>query len=242
MYSKDYLLNKRIKIFQPIDGYRASTDAVLLSSIVSKVKKSDNILDVGSGTGAISLCLAERFPLAKITGLEIQSDLVSLSNQSAEANAFTNLKFLEADIKTGAKDIPNVSFAHVITNPPYSEKDIRSPNPSKATAHNFDDFSLKNWLNFCIKKLQPQGYFYTINRAENITEILSAIHGKLGDIKLIPLYSKPHQEAKRLLLIARKDSNAPAKILSPFITHNDDGSYTAQANEILRQGKGYFEK
>ena len=57
-HTNDYLLDKRVKIFQPINGYRASTDAVLVSSLVNKVKTTDKILDVGSGTGAISVCLA----------------------------------------------------------------------------------------------------------------------------------------------------------------------------------------
>ena len=60
-YSQDYLLDKKVKIFQPLDGYRASTDAVFLSALLSGVKPHEKILDVGSGTGAISLCLAERF-------------------------------------------------------------------------------------------------------------------------------------------------------------------------------------
>ena len=47
-YSEDYLLNKRVKIFQPTDGYRASTDAVLLAAAVNKIKNGDSILDVGS--------------------------------------------------------------------------------------------------------------------------------------------------------------------------------------------------
>ena len=58
-YSQDYLLDKQVKIFQPINGYRASTDAVFLSAMVSSVRNGDKILDVGSGTGAVSLCLAE---------------------------------------------------------------------------------------------------------------------------------------------------------------------------------------
>ncbi|MBQ1612591.1 MAG: methyltransferase [Alphaproteobacteria bacterium] len=73
-YTNDYLLDKKIKIFQPVDGYRASSDAVLLSSAIQKVKTGETILDLGSGTGAISLCLAHRFPQANITGFEIQND------------------------------------------------------------------------------------------------------------------------------------------------------------------------
>ena len=89
-YSNDYLLNKQVKIFQPLNGYRASTDAVILSSLVNKVKPGDKILDVGSGTGAISLCLAARFREKdpQITGLELQPELTDLSNKSASANGF----------------------------------------------------------------------------------------------------------------------------------------------------------
>ena len=59
-YTQDYLLDKKVKIFQPVDGYRASTDAVLLSAMPAAIKAGDKILDIGSGTGAISLCLAEK--------------------------------------------------------------------------------------------------------------------------------------------------------------------------------------
>ena len=67
-YTNDYLLDKKVKIFQPVNGYRASTDAVFLSSILDEnnVKEGDKILDVGSGTGAISLCLASRLKDKKV--------------------------------------------------------------------------------------------------------------------------------------------------------------------------------
>ena len=55
-HTNDYLLDKKVKIFQPVNGYRASSDAVLLSSLPHNLKPTDNILDVGSGTGGIALC------------------------------------------------------------------------------------------------------------------------------------------------------------------------------------------
>ena len=57
-YTNDYLLDRQVKILQPVDGYRASTDAVFLSSLVDgkKIKENAAVLDVGSGTGAVSLC------------------------------------------------------------------------------------------------------------------------------------------------------------------------------------------
>ena len=89
-YSEDYLLDKRVRIFQPLNGYRASTDAVILSSLIARIKDGDAVLDVGSGTGAVALCLAERFKTLRpgITGLELQTELAELSNMSAAANGF----------------------------------------------------------------------------------------------------------------------------------------------------------
>lgn len=243
-YSHDYLLDKRVKIFQPLNGYRASTDAVLLSSIVGKIKKGESILDVGSGTGAISLCLASRFaekqPL--ITGLELQPELAELSNLSAQANNFDSfLKYINCDIKDKPQEIKNCSFNHVITNPPYSESDMPSPNKSKALAHNHDNFSLKGWIDFCIKMIAPLGHFYMINRAEAVDEILAVIHGKLGHIEIIPLFSKSEQNAKRIIVRAQKDNHTPTKIHSGLIIHENNGEYTAKAHQILRLGKSYDE-
>ena len=139
-YTNDYLLDKRVKIFQPTDGYRASTDAVFLSSLLDskKIKKGDTILDVGSGTGAISLCLATRLKDVKITGVDIQKDLVELSNKSAKENSYDDfLTYINEDIRKKTS-LPSGTFNFVITNPPYSDHDMPSPNESKKLAHNHE--------------------------------------------------------------------------------------------------------
>ncbi len=235
-YSEDYLLDKRIKVLQPINGYRASTDAVLLSAAVINVKKGDTILDVGSGTGAISLCLAERYKTrgVNITGLELQEELAELSNQSAKLNGFDFLHFELVDIFKNK--LPRCSFTHVISNPPYSDHDMPSPYQGKSTAHNFKDVSLKDWISLMIKMIKPQGYFYMVNRAEALDDIIAAIHGKLGGIEVIPLYSKNGQAAKRVIVRARKDSKAPLSIHSGIIIHQDNGEYGETARKILRDG------
>lgn len=241
-YTQDYLLNKQVKIFQPSDGYRASTDAIMVSSLVDKIKKGDKILDVGSGTGAISLCLASRFKeqIPQIIGLELQPELTELSNMSASANEFSDiLHYYNCNIKDKLDFIKPSTFQHIISNPPYSEHDMPSPNLSKAQAHNHSDFNLEEWLKFMIKMLAPQGMFYMINRAEAVDEILYAIHGKLGNIKIIPLFTKESSKAKRVMITAKKGVKTPTEILPPFIVHTENG-YTQKAFNILRLGKSFW--
>ena len=240
-YSEDYLLGRKVRIFQPKDGYRASSDAVLLASAVTDVKRHDSFLDAGSGTGAVSLCLAARLCEhdIRLTGIEIQPDLVELSSLSARANGFGSMKFINTDFKNAP--LPFCSFHHVISNPPYAEKDTPSPQKGKSTAHNFSSVpNLSEWIRLCIKMIRPQGYFYMINRASALDEILYQIHGKLGGIRVVPVCSQRGQDAKRIIVIARKDCKAPLRLCPPLIIHESDGTHTPEAEAILRGGKALF--
>ena len=173
----------------------------------------------------------------KKTLIEKIEQAVQTYRESAAANGFANLRYLNRDIRRPLPDIANCSFHHVITNPPYAEHDMPSPNPGKAFAHNFRQFDLASWIAFALKMMRPKGHFYMINRTEAVTEILSALRGKAGAITIVPLYSKKGQDAKRVLVSARKDSKAPARILPGLVVHNDDGSYSAAAERILRGGE-----
>ncbi|MBQ7633893.1 MAG: methyltransferase domain-containing protein [Alphaproteobacteria bacterium] len=239
-YTEDYLLDKQVKILQPVNGYRASSDAVLLAAMISHVENDTKILDVGSGTGAVSLCLAQRL-LDKdinIEGFELQPELVELSNLSAVANGFDFLHFRQIDIrqKLSFSDVKPCSFDVVISNPPYSEHDMPSPNSSKAAAHNHQNFGLTQWLDFCLKMAKPFGRICLVHRAEALPQICTALQHKAGEITVLPLYSKIGQNAKRIIVSAKKDSKAVCRILPPFIMHDIDGKYTQQAEKILRKG------
>ena len=244
-HTNDYLLDKKIKIFQPLDGYRASSDAVLLSAMPENNLKNARILDVGSGTGAISLCLAYRLQKnnVQISGFELQEELVSLSNKSAEANGFDFVHFYRADIRNKI-EIPEYkpcSFDVVISNPPYSEHDMPSPNMAKAVAHNHQNFDLNHWLAFCLKSLKPFGKLYLVNRAESLADICTFLQGKAGNITVLPIYSKQEQIAKRVIVAAQKDSKAPCRILPPLVMHDSAGKYTAEGDKILRKGLSFGE-
>ncbi len=239
-HTNDYLLDKKVKIFQPVNGYRASSDAVLLSSLPQNLKPTDNILDVGSGTGGIALCLSHRFPQNSVTGLEIQPDLCELANFSAEQNGFARTQFFNCDIKNKNLPVANCSFTHVISNPPYSEHDMPSPNHSKALAHNHSGLDLNSWINFCLKMLKPFGHLYLIHRAEALPQILTSLSGKAGKIQIIPVYSKPKQNAKRVMIIAQKDAKTPASVLPPLYIYDATDDYTSAARQILREGKSFF--
>ncbi len=238
--TNDYLLDKKVKMFQKDGFYRTSSDAVLLASMVTNTKDNAKILDVGAGTGGVSLCLAYRLKNVQITGFEIQPDLTELANKSASANGFDNLQCLVLKKKKKKALCAFCSFDVVVTNPPYGNNGSQSPNASKATAHNGQDITLEQWLKFCIKMLKPFGKFYMIDRAEALDEILSILRPQAGNIKVVPVYSKAGQKAKRVMISAQKDSKTPLEILPPLYIH-EANAHTKEAEAILRNAKSYFE-
>jgi tRNA1(Val) A37 N6-methylase TrmN6 len=179
--------------------------------------------------------------MPQITGLEIQPQLAELSNMSAKANGFdVFLHYKVCDIREKMNDGAG-SYDVVVTNPPFSDHDMPSPNGSKKYAHNFQNFNLTAWLSFSLKMLKPKGYIALIHRTEALNEILAAMHNKAGNIQILPLYSKEEQQAKRIIVLAQKGSHGLTSILPPLYTHNNDGAYSAKAQQILREAKGYFE-
>jgi tRNA1Val (adenine37-N6)-methyltransferase len=69
---------KQFDIRQSSDVFRVGTDAVLLG-VLSDVMGAKQILEVGTGTGIISLMLAQRNPDANILAIDINSEAVNIS-------------------------------------------------------------------------------------------------------------------------------------------------------------------
>jgi len=117
---------KQFTLEQNKNVFRVGTDGVLLG-VLASVKDAGKILEVGTGSGLISLMVAQRNPKAKITALDIDPDAFALAKTNFSNSPFTkNLFALQQDFK----DFSSCEkYDAIISNPPYfdenrSEKDI----------------------------------------------------------------------------------------------------------------------
>ena len=92
--------------------------AELVDRIVDRNRdRSDlRVLDVGCGSGAISVALARNLPFSRVTGLDVSPDAIGIARGNAEALK-ANVDFVQADIFTWQAE-PD-SFDIVVSNPPY---------------------------------------------------------------------------------------------------------------------------
>lgn len=114
----DAFLNGRLRLIQPVSGYRAGSDPVLLAACVP-ARAGQSVLDVGCGAGAAALCLAARVPGLHVSGIEVQARYADLAGQNAALNAI-EATIYHADIAHMSPALRQTRFDHVLTDPPIS--------------------------------------------------------------------------------------------------------------------------
>lgn len=235
----DRLLNGRVSLQQPAEGYRAAIDPALLAAGVS-AKPGQRVLELGCGAGAALFCLAARVPGLDLTGIEVQPELLAC----AEANAVINAALGTFTIMPGnvqhldPKVVPH-GFDHVFMNPPYHDSAAYDAGEyaGKTMAHAMPSSALMLWVKAAHVRLKHRGGLTVIYRADGLAELLAACAGKFGGLQIMPLWPRADEVAKRVILQGYKDSKAPLRLLPGLILH-EGNHYTEAAQAILRDGAG----
>lgn len=235
--TEDSLLNGRVRLLQPRDGYRAAIDPVLLAAAVA-ARPGERVLDLGCGVGAAALCLLARCPQLMVAGLEVQDALAGLGRRNAALNGHEG-RFAVHCGDAAAPPAGLGDFDHVLTNPPFFEdgSGTSAANASRARAHQEGELDLAGWIKAAVKMLRPKGRLTLIHRAERLGDILAAMRGRgVGDIGILPLWPKAGRAAGRVIVSARKGVRSPLRLLPGLVLHGEGGEFTAQAEAVLRNG------
>jgi tRNA1(Val) A37 N6-methylase TrmN6 len=235
-FSEDALLGGRVRLRQPVSGYRVAIDPVFLAAAVP-ASPIDTVLDIGCGVGAASLCLAMRVPSCRITGVDTQRDLVRLASDNIQLNdLFGRISVMTGDLLRPPPRLEPGSFTHVMANPPFNEAGSAAapPDPGKAAANIEGEADLAAWVRFALTMVRPKGTITFIHRADRMEQLLGQLAGRTGEITVFPLWPGSDKPAKRVIVHARKNIGTPTRLLPGMVLHGPDGRYTAAADAILR--------
>ena len=237
-YSKDAFLGGKIHAFQPKLGFRSSMEAVFLAASVP-AKKNQSILELGCGAGVVLMCLKQRIPNLNLFGIEIQEKYanlaaINLNQKKSKTNIYCS------DIQDLPSDIKNISFDHIITNPPFYKKNTgtRSLNLDRDISIR-ENVDLSQWVKISAKRLKPGGMFTIIVGTERFPDIINEATNYFGNIRVKPIFSKVNEKSIRVIMQMTKGANGVFSLLPPLIVHrNEDNpsnskNFTRDAINIL---------
>lgn len=236
--SEDSLLGGRVRLRQPVDGARVSIDPVFLAASVP-VEPGQLVLDIGCGTGAAMLCVAAREPQCRLVGLERQRDLVRIAGDNLILNGVApRASVMVGDLLNPPPRISAGAFDHVIANPPYLDaaRANETPNPARAEATIEGAAELGDWIRFALTMAKPKGTITFIHRADRIDAVLGQIAGRAGEVVVFPLWPGQGRPASRIIVRARKQVAAPARLAVGLVLHEPDGRFSPAAEAVLRGG------
>lgn len=198
------------RIIQRKNGYRFSDDSVQLANFVLPLKPGNSIIDLGAGSGVISLILAQKSQIKNIVGMEIQEGLADIAKRNVALNNLSSrIKIVKGDFRDiiHSRLFKKDSFSVVISNPPYTKhKSGRiSPSGEKRVAKMEITCALSDLVKISKYLAAENGrlcYTYPLTRLQEMLFVLRDNELKVNRLKFV--YPKSDGRVKRFLIEAVK--------------------------------------
>lgn len=247
-HSIDAFLGGQVTLVQPLKGHRAGLDAALLQAVVP-ADASGHAVDLGSGVGTVAFCVAARALGLTVAGVEREADLVACARAALQhpgnRSFADHVRFVEADVTVRREAREAVGLADgcadwVLMNPPFDlEGKVRaSPDSGRRGAHVAAADTIGSWCRAAAGLLLPGGRLGLIHRAPALADVLRALAGRFGDVRIVPVQPRADAPATRVLVRATKGSRGGLQIAPPLVLHEADGAWTQPADAILRGRAG----
>ncbi|MCV2888081.1 tRNA1(Val) (adenine(37)-N6)-methyltransferase [Ruegeria aquimaris] len=238
--SCDDFLGGRLRLFQPLTGYRAGVDPVFLAASVP-AQPGQRVLELGCGAGAAILCLGRRVADLGLAGVEVQPSYAALARRNAVANDLA-LEIVDGDVAAMPVALRQRQFDHVIANPPYYRPGAHSSADDAGRAMALGEGTpLAVWVDAATRRLVHRGFLHMIVKADRLPDLLAACDSRLGSIEVLPLVPRAGRAAELVILRARKGGRAAFRLHHGLVLHEgtqhpgDRDHYVPEISRVQRE-------
>ncbi len=227
-------VNDGIRLIQNKKGLTYGTDAYLLSCFI-KERRSGTAAEIGSGSGIISLLLAQRGKFSRIYALEVQEYYAFLTERNAALNDLSHI--VEA-VCTDARDF-KTECDTVFMNPPYMKvgDGKRNEDDGKYAARHELNGDIFDLCRAASGMLKYGGEMYVVYRPDRLSDLICAMREAKIEPKTLCFV---HQSAKHspclVLVCGKKGGKSGMNILRPLILTDADGNESEDCKYVYENG------
>ena len=227
-----YFQFKQFRVFHDKSSMKVGTDAVLLGRLAS-IDHANEILDVGCGSGVISLMLAQR-SMAHIIGIDIHDASVTQANENFELSPWKNQ--LTASLSSFQDFAKNNGgkFDAIVTNPPFFENSMKSPIIQRNLARHNDYLTSSDLLDNARQLLKPRGIFSLILPVAE-AELFMGHASEKGFFLIRKMFIQPKASKKTNRMILELALSSPSRTkLQHLIIREEGNEYTKEYQELTK--------
>ena len=227
---------KEFTIHQDATAMKVGTDGVLLGAWCNLEMYPDTILDIGAGTGVISLMIAQRCDAMTIDAVEVDEEAYEQTVQNFEASDWGDRLYgYNASFQDFAAEIEEEeeSYDLIVSNPPFYTDAFESQNDARNKARFTSSLSFEELLEGVSKIIAEDGIFTTIIPYKEETEFINlAVQNKLFLNRVCRVRGNATTEIKRSLL---EFSKHPKQLLETTLTIEADRHQYTEEYILLTQ-------
>ena len=238
----DYV-NEKITLIQKKDGLTFGTDAFLLAAFMKEQKRACAV-ELGAGTGIISLLCAARDRFEHIYAIEIQEDFYDITRRNVNLNSFAHkIDVTNSDVRSVSSTTFGKEMDVVFSNPPYMRTDSGKPNLSsrKQIARHEVCGGIDDFCASAERLLKHGGKFYCVWRPDRLSELMTAMSAHRLEPKTMVFVHADENSEPSVALISATKGGAPAmRILPPLLLHSAD-SRGESARQLSERAQRIYE-
>lgn len=231
------------KIYQDSEYFCFGIDSVLIANFVNSNSCNNNIIDLCSGSGVISVIISQKKKCNKIISVELQDEMYELLDENIKYNKLEDKIYsLKSDIKNVKyiKDflkekICNDKVDIIVCNPPYKKKNtgVGNLNTVKYIARHEEKCNLEDIFNTSSNLLKSKGKLYLVHKPERLVDLLALARKYKLEAKRIQFVNPRVNTSPSIVLVEYvKDGGAELNVMNPLIEYKDNGDYTDEIYKI----------
>ena len=211
---------KYFDVIQEKSALKVGTDAMLLGALIESIPEG-RLLEIGSGTGVISLMLAQRTKSANIEALEIDELAANESKENFLKSPWSER--LSAHHVDFFQWHPNEKYDLIFSNPPFYMKGMLPLNERRLQSKHVQ-FDFSDFLTKAVSILSQNGIIWLILPAIYLNEISEmAITSELFPVRLICVESKPGKTNRIIIGLSRHEKRC---VKSHFLIRDNENRYS----------------